>query len=205
MSNLIITGGTAPSMLPPLSYDKIFAVDSGYDKAVSLGLAVDEVFGDLDSTHFRDKLIDMGIKPLSRDKDCSDTEYALSVNQSAVYDLFGGGGGRIDHLLGVMALFHSYPLPRFWFTGEDLLISCESTISLRVKKGSDISIFSARGEKCHLHSEGLKWPLDGLELSSSFLSLSNRAESEVVTLKTDNSVFIRVDIEYLPTLDNMVI
>jgi len=205
MCNLIITGGASPSLLPPFSYDKVFAADSGYDKAVSLGLAVDEVFGDLDSTIWREKLIGMGIEPLPRDKDCSDTEYALLMNQDAVYDLFGGGGGRIDHLLGIMALFHTFSLPRFWFTDSDLLISCEDTISLKVRKGDDVSIFSARGEKCHLYSDGLKWPLEGLELSSSFLSLSNRAEKEVITLKTDNSVFIRLSLDYLSTLDNMIL
>ena len=78
MRALVVTGGLAPARVDWLPhYDRTIACDSGYDTAMRLGLEVDEVVGDLDSTSFRKDLVASGIIPCSHDKDESDTELAL--------------------------------------------------------------------------------------------------------------------------------
>jgi len=204
MVNLIVTGGESPSSCPPFEYSKVICADSGYDTARELGLMVDEVIGDFDSTQYKEVLLKEGLRPLSRDKDFSDTECALRLLGEEPYDLLGGGGGRCDHFLSIMSLWHSYKLPRFWFTKADLLLSVEKHIRLKLETGSDISVFCATGKECRVLSKGLKWPLDSLLLSSSFLSLSNRVSEEVVELECSEPVFVRLEPRYLPYLENVL-
>lgn len=202
--SLVVTGGEAPPSRPPFEYDHVIAADSGYDTAVALSLRPDTAVGDFDSTHMRQQLLADGFVPLPKDKDWSDTELALKALDGADYDLLGGGGGRIDHLLGILALFEHYPLPRFWFLREDILIRVEGRMSFSLGKGACVSVIAAPGRRCHVKSLGLVWPLDDIELSSAYVSLSNRSREDVVVLETDQPVFLRISSEYLNRLESMV-
>lgn len=204
LMNLIITGGEAPSSLPPFRYENVIAADSGYDTALALGSRVDCVVGDFDSVKDPSALLSAGYKALPRDKDWSDTEVAIRSIEGE-YDLIGGGGGRADHFLSLFSLFATYPPPRFWFTKEDILISVYERCSLRIGTGCDISFIAFPGLRCHVKSSGLVWPLDSLELSAGFVSLSNRSCEEVVNIISDNPLFIRVPMTLLHQLQNVLI
>ena len=204
-SVLIITGGEGPKTAPPFEYDEIIASDSGYDRAVRLGLKPSIILGDMDSTSFRDEITASGAIVYPRDKDESDTELAIGRSEGRMYDLLGGGGGRTDHLLAVLALFDRYPLPRFWFTGEDVLVSCSGELVLSLEKDMDVSIIPATGRTSRVTSSGLRWELDDYVISHSSVSLSNRAASGIVTVKSIGDVFVRLPIRTLPILPDCVL
>lgn len=200
---LIITGGEAPEVPPPFRYERIIAADSGYDTARKLGLVSDVVVGDFDSVSDPSSLLSQGFKALPRDKDWSDSEVAIR-ECAGEYDLIGGGGGRADHFLSLFSLFASYPPPRYWFTRSDILVSVRKKLELHLDAGTDISFIALPDQVCHVKSQGLVWPLDGLELSASFVSLSNRSSEGEVRIESDNPLFIRLPIALLPFIESVI-
>ena len=129
MKDLVIIGGKAPGHLQVRRdrYRRIIAADSGYDTACRLSITPDEVVGDFDSTDRADELIAMGYKPCPRDKD--DTDAAIAIRRSSgIYDLIGGGEGRIDHTLSLLAAFRTIAPPSIWYMLSDTLVSVSGCI-----------------------------------------------------------------------------
>ena len=123
-SALIINGGPSPDkrvldFLP--RFDEVLAVDSGFDSAISLGIAPDVVIGDLDSisTNGLETADKQSIKliPFPKDKEESDLELAiLHASKSCTsVTIVDSGGGPLDHLWGVFSAMASdaaaQPLP----------------------------------------------------------------------------------------------
>lgn len=195
MKQLVIIGGAAPSHLEIdlNAYDRIIAADSGYDTAKRLSIPVTDAVGDFDSTSFRDELIAMGFVPCSHDKDESDTE--LAINKcTGDYDMIGGGEGRFDHILALIALMSSKPAPRLWFTEKDLIAAISSPMRIDVPSDRSISFFSFKGET-HVKTDGLVWELDSFPLSLSGVSLSNRTKAGTFTILPESEVMMRMDLE----------
>lgn len=191
-NTLIITGGLAPNVFDyGIKYDKVVAADSGYDSAKRLKIKIDEVVGDFDSTKNRDELIASGFKPCNRDKNETDTELAIRKRLSGCYDLLGGGGGRIDHLFSIFALFRIYGLPRYWFTDSDVIMGFSGKGYIEGSIDDDISIFPLN-DKALVKSDGLLWELGDRPLTSTFISQSNRLKDRRAYLETDAPVLIRV-------------
>lgn len=193
---LIITGGEAPASIPTNDYSRIIAADSGYELALALSLKPDLVVGDFDSTARKKELLDMGYKMAPVDKDYTDTELALVSLGGESYDLAGGGGGRIEHILSLFAAFQKFSPPLYWFTKSNLIITAKGKITLNLEKGTRISFFSMPSEAVRVRSKGLYWPLDDLVLSSAFVSLSNKTSKEVVTLESARRFFISLPSSY---------
>ena len=195
--SLILIGGKGPENLEGLdisSYDRIIAADSGYDLAIRLGLEPDTVVGDLDSTMYGDVLRGSGMHVSSRDKDESDFELALmSLEEDSEYDLVGGGEGRIDHTLSIFSSFIRYGAPRIWKTHEDYMLSFREA-DMKCIPGTEISLFPAKlGTLCNVDTYGLVWNLSDDTLSPSFMSLSNRFESEHISIRSTDTLFARFD------------
>ena len=202
--SLIITGGDGPSAIPNcLKYNFVIASDSGYDRAKLLNIKPDIILGDMDSTQYKEEIISSVAIVYPRDKDYSDTELAIRHLESDDYYLVGGGGGRLDHQLALMALFSRYPAPKYWFSKEDIIIRCDREINLNIPVGSDISILPIN-EIAHVSTIGLKWELGGYKISYSSVSLSNRNEVENVKILTNKPIFIRVSSQLLSYFENMV-
>lgn len=202
--SLIITGGDGPLSIPScLNYTFVIASDSGYDRAKLLNIKPDIVLGDMDSTQYKEEIISSGAIIYPRDKDYSDTELAIRHLESDDYFLVGGGGGRLDHQLAIMALFSRYPAPKYWFNKEDILIRCDKEINLNLPIGTDVSILPVN-ETAHVSTKGLKWELGGFKISYSSVSLSNRNEVENIKILTNKPIFIRVSSELLSNFENMV-
>lgn len=191
-NTLIITGGLAPAAFDyDIHYDKIVAADSGYDTAMRLGIKVDEAVGDFDSTAHRDELISLGYKPCNRDKDETDTELAIRRKLDRSYDLLGGGGGRIDHLFSILALFRVYGLPRYWFTDSDVLFGFNGKGYIDGGIDDDLSILPLN-DRALVKSNGLLWELGDRPLTNTFISQSNRLKANRAYIETDAPVLIRV-------------
>jgi thiamine pyrophosphokinase len=115
------------------------------------------------------------------EKDYTDTELALGLLWERGCDevwLIGGGGGRLDHLLALRALFERDPCPSRWITAHEDLHCLDSPAELRWSgpAGSLVSVFPLGPGPWEAESGGLRWPLAGLPWDRGFYGLSNVAE-----------------------------
>ncbi len=92
--------------------------------------------------------------------------------------LIGGGGGRLDHLLGIAALFDRFTAPDLWLTHRDEVRLVTGHFKGRGRIGDLLSFFPAGREECRMHSRGLKWPLDGLCWHKGDAGISNLQTAE---------------------------
>jgi len=187
---LLVIGGTglSPRILQECfgEAEFIVAADSGLDSCAAAGVVPDLVVGDMDS--LSDPALLKRFPPdrvmvFPRDKDETDTEIGMRILLERGWrhvTIAGGAGGRIDHLLGIAALFEREPAPARWITeGEDItLVTGEA--EFHGWAGSTVSIFPVGERAAALRSEGLKWPLDGLEFRRGFGGISNVATADRV-------------------------
>jgi thiamine pyrophosphokinase len=147
----------------------VIAADSGFDLALRLGILPDLLVGDLDSVAASPGLAAFPaerIRRFPRDKDETDAELGLRLFaergiRSIV--LAGGGGGRLDHLLAVAGLFERESPPAAWYTALERVERVDGEARLSGCRGRRVSFFPLGAAAGGLSSEGLKWPLDGLE------------------------------------------
>jgi thiamine pyrophosphokinase len=187
---LLVIGGTGPSArtLSECARDAEFivAADSGLDSCVAAGIVPDLVVGDMDS--LSDPALLRPFPParvmvFPRDKDETDTEIGLRILLERGWGhvtIAGGAGGRIDHLLGVAALFEREPAPARWITDVEDITLVTGEAEFHGWAGSTVSVFPVGERAASLRSEGLKWPLDGLEFRRGFGGISNVATSDRV-------------------------
>jgi thiamine pyrophosphokinase len=189
---IVFTGGESPSseiIRRLLDGKEMFAVaaDSGLIAAEKAGITPDLVIGDMDSLDASrlSAYPPHSVMRYEHDKDYTDTELALqAVFEKSCNEIWiiGGGGGRIDHLLGIRSLFERAVFPRRWIT-ESADIFCidanadtgRKTLSMKQKKGAPVSVFPLGDAPWEANSSGLKWPLAGLKWDRGFFGLSNIA------------------------------
>jgi thiamine pyrophosphokinase len=168
--------------------DLVVAADSGLLAAGKAGIRPDWIVGDMDSLGDPALLDDYPPERVirySHEKDFTDTELALKLLWEQGCDevwLFGGGGGRTDHLLAIRSLFEREPSPDRWITkAEDIRRLCrgkrfvfpETERAGEAIKG--ISVFPLGTGPWKAESRGLKWPLDRLVWDRGFFGISNEA------------------------------
>lgn len=199
---LLFVGGNAPD---PLWYehlknrfDLIVAADQGFDIACRLGIQVDRVVGDMDSVGNTEAFRLIGEDKLIRydeDKDYTDTEIGLDLLWEmgcADVCIYGGGGGRLDHLVALLSLFERDTYPDVWVTDTHLVVTVSDDIEIVGKMGNVVSFFPVGKKPCTMTSSGLKWPLDGLVWKKGDCGVSNviSEESMRVQVKTGRLVMI---------------
>jgi thiamine pyrophosphokinase len=190
---LLVIGGSGPT--PNVLRDcakgvqLVIAADSGLDRCIEAGIVPDLVVGDMDSLSDRAVLARFAPEKVMlfshEQKDETDTEIGARLafeKGCRVVTIAGGGGGRMDHLLGVAALFERDPAPTRWVTDrEDLrLVAGEAVFD--GWRGSTVSVFPVGARAAGMHSEGLQWPLDGLEFRRGYGGISNRAVADRVRI-----------------------
>ncbi|GAB6392140.1 MAG: thiamine pyrophosphokinase [Treponematales bacterium] len=170
----------------------VATADSGLLAAEAAGIAPDWVVGDMDSLGGATRL---GAYPPDRvrrhsaDKDETDTELALSLlwgEGCGEVWLLGGGGGRLDHLLAVRALFDRERTPERWVTAREDIRRVDSGGALAAEglgENALVSVFPAGDGPWAAASEGLRWPLDGLSWERGRPGVSNRAPTGGFTLR----------------------
>ena len=229
MANILIfTGGDFPSKKDAghwLSFfgkiDFVIAADSGLDAANEWGIVPDCVCGDMDSLRDKkslERFPDDKIKLWPGDKDYSDTEIALQIASSYLSGLVsscgntedaskhhillaGGSGGRIDHFLAILKLYHADIFPDIWLCKEQALFFLKpgDRLSLcSLPPDSPVPVFPVEREDCFsagnlnavISSDGLKWKLDNVDWKKTPVSLSNRAEGGTAKLCIKNGGFL---------------
>jgi len=183
---LLVIGGDAPPFssiegrLAEFSF--ICAADSGLDALRSWGLRPDLVVGDMDSVSDPAILADYDdVRRFPRDKDDLDTEIGLRELRDRGFGkivMAGGGGGRLDHLLALRALLERPSGPDEWICRAERVVRIDEPARFRVPAGSTVSVFPLAGGASGMHSEGLKWPLDGLSWDAGRFGVSNVAVAD---------------------------
>jgi thiamine pyrophosphokinase len=175
--------GPSPELAAKLaaSSDLIAAADSGLIAAEAAGLRPDWIVGDMDSLddlRRLDAYPDSRVVRISRDKDDTDTELLLSLlweKGCTEAWLAGGGGGRLDHLLAIQALFERDRSPDRWITAVEDVYRLAAGQTLETGRGGIVSVFPLGTGPWEAESRGLKWPLAGLPWKRGFFGISNVA------------------------------
>lgn len=187
---LLVTGGDAPDFAvirPRLGeFSFICAADSGLDTLHAWGLRADLVVGDFDS--LKDASI-LGEYPEAlrhpEDKDDTDTELALEELRSRGFKrivMAGGGGGRIDHLFALRALFEREDGPDEWLTPAERIVRIREETAFPSSAGALVSVFPLAGGAQGMRSRGLRWPLEGLRWNAGQFGISNVAEGQEIAI-----------------------
>jgi thiamine pyrophosphokinase len=193
MRGLLVIGGAGPSADvlrdEARRMDLIVAADSGLDLAISAGLTPGIVVGDMDSlsdVSLLDRFPPDAVLRFPADKDETDTEIGLRVMRErgcTEVTLAGGGGGRIDHLLGIAALFEREMPPAAWLTDREEIFLVEGEREFAGWEGSTVSVFPVGASASRMTSTGLQWSLEGLEFRRGFAGISNRVTGPRVVIK----------------------
>ena len=181
----------------------IAAADSGLILAEAAGLEPDWIIGDMDSLDSGDRLLRYPAGKVIRhpaDKDFTDTELAFALlreNGCGIIWIMGGGGGRLDHLLGIRDLFERDYFPRRWITdGEDIRCidgggpPADSGLAMDLASGAVVSVFPLGSGPWEAESLGLKWPLGSAGWQRGFYGLSNVAVTGEVKISAGKGRFM---------------
>jgi len=165
---------------------RIVAADGGAARAISAGLMPDAVIGDFDS-------LDEGTRtaiPLERlhrvdEQETTDFEKCLTRVDCPFSLAVGFTGARIDHALAVMRALVAHPERRCIVLGpDDFAFHAPSRLALDLVPGQRVSLFPMRPVTGR--SQGLRWPIDGLDLAPwGRIGTSNEASEARVRLSFD--------------------
>ena len=178
----------------------LIAVDGGLVTCRKVGLKPDLAVGDWDSLRSRSPLDGVPHITLARDKDQSDTYYALlgAITAGArEVEGYGLTGGRPDHHFAVLAdsvqAVSSGHLECVHLVGADAEYRIFSgELSLKLKLGSLVSVFAMGGNVTGVTLQGLRFPLKGETLLPSSRGLSNVVERSSVRVSCDQGVLMVV-------------
>ena len=205
MRGVIFIGGSSPNpgALRELARgaDLLVAADSGLIAAEDAGFRPDWVLGDMDSLASLDDLSRLDKYPPDRvrrfppDKDFTDTELSLDLLWEKGCDeiwLLGGGGGRMDHLFAIRALFEREKCPDRWFPGSDEIRCLKEGMASNaaLPPGSLVSVFPLGIGPWEAESSGLKWPLAGLSWNIGGFGVSNIAEQGALEIRSIRGRFM---------------
>jgi thiamine pyrophosphokinase len=210
---LVFAGGEAlpvsvRTVLPPDAL--VIAADSGVDHALALGRHVDLAVGDFDSVTpeglRRVEADGARVERHALDKDATDLELALDAAVAAGaarVTVVGGHGGRLDHLLGNLALLAS---PRFVALTLDAWVGTARVNVVRTdtaivgEPGSLVSLFAMHGPAHGVTTRGLRFPLhDAVLEPGSTLGISNELTVTEAGVRLDAGVLLTIQPNALPS------
>ena len=193
--------GLASSVRAP---ELVVAADGGLHLADVLGLPVDVVVGDMDSVDPARLAVaeDAGATVVRHpvDKDATDLELALAVAVAARPDrvvVVGSAAGRLDHLLGVVAVLASgrwSPVEVDAWLGEAQVHVVRGRRRFDGEPGETVSLLAHGGAAAGVTTSGLRWALnDGVLDPGTALGVSNElvAEAAAVEVATGCVVVVR--------------
>jgi thiamine pyrophosphokinase len=200
---VVLSGGeplpsTLVGEIPEDAY--LIAADSGLDTALSWGLDVDLVVGDLDSVG-PDALAatTATIERHSPDKDATDLDLALEAALRLDPDriiVLGGQGGRFDHLLGTVMLLTSERwagVDLEWVAARARVRIVRGGVTLHGSRGSILTLLAIGGQARGVSTTGLRWNLqDAVLTPGSTWGVSNVFTAPVATLRLSSGVVLAV-------------
>ncbi len=179
------------------SADALVACDGALATARALGREPDFVVGDGDSASPED-LVALGVR-FVRDgsADTNDLDKAFRFARTRWPRAFsivilGAGGGREDHLVG-----NVFRLPAFaaacpgvaMATNAGRFDVVDGTRTFACRPGAAVSVFAPE-PGTRMESEGLVWPLKGVDLGPLWSGTLNRAEGTSFTVRATRPALV---------------
>jgi thiamine pyrophosphokinase len=193
MQGRVVVFAAGAETVPLSDDDLVIAADGGALAAPR----VDLLIGDLDS--LPDGTTARLVERHPEEKDASDLELALDA--AARYEpervlVLAGGGGRLDHLLGVLLLLGSDRYAGIEIDARIGTASVHVVRRLRVLRGSPgatVSLFALHGPATGVRTHGLVYPLGGETLEpGSSRGLSNAFVDEEASIEVADGVLLAV-------------
>ena len=183
--------------------DLVVAADSGLAHLYALGLTPHVVVGDLDSVD--PSHLDRAIREGARidchptDKEATDLELALAVAQelgATEVTVIGGGGGRLDHLIGgvnVLAAPGWSTMRITALSGPARLTVIHDQAELVGAVGSIVTLLAVGGTARGITTDGLRWALhnEGLAATST-RGVSNEVSGSPVTVRVRRGTLLAI-------------
>ncbi|PLX28344.1 thiamine diphosphokinase [Candidatus Parcubacteria bacterium] len=162
----------------------LVAVDGGANHLKKLDIIPDKIIGDLDSLENKEywkentEIIEIS------DQNSTDLEKALENTQSKLYLAFGFEGERFDHTLQILHVLSKYLKKNIiFFAGTDIIFRLPKRWSIELPIYTRISLYPLHKTNI-LASEGLKWPVDELEMQQGHLiGISNKTVNSTVSIE----------------------
>lgn len=192
--------------------DLAVAADAGAETAIGAGWKLDALVGDLDSISASalEQVRESGaaLETHPADKDSTDLALALrwAVRRGAeAVTVIGGGGGRMDHLLGNAAVIcdpawagveicwitareTAYPVHGAHPAHGELTLTAE-----QAPAGTVVSVLAVGGPAAGVTLRGLRWPLRSARLEAwSSLGISNLSRGGPVTVRVESGTALTV-------------
>lgn len=196
-----VSAGRSAGLAAP---DLVLAADSGAELAYAAGRSVDVLVGDLDS--IAEETLDAAlaggavVEAHPADKDSTDLELALEAALRRGADeitVIGGGGGRLDHLLGNAAVISSPALREAsvrWVLEQEtayVIHAGRKPITLPAAEGAVFSVLPVGGDAAGVSIAGAKWPLRNAVLKTgSSLGVSNRVRGAEITVEAGGGALL---------------
>jgi len=194
--------------LPPP--DLVIAADSGAKTARWAGVHVDVLVGDMDSiaprtfNYFHRMSTD--IAPYPPRKDATDLELAweraLGYNPEEIV-IIGGGGGRLDHLignLGVITTPSAGDTLITWVLEQETAYVVRGSRSIPTRPGTTFSLLPIGGDAHGVTVREAEWPLSGHTLQAhSSQGISNLALEETLNVEVEKGTLLVVQVVDLNT------
>lgn len=184
--------------------DYVIACDSGYEHAVNNGIVPDIIMGDFDSCRLQ---LPENVEILKAPCEKDDTDTMLAVKYGLEHGfrnfiLLGALGGRFDHTLANLstAAYIAQQCGTCCIISRDCYIFSikDNELVLERKEYEEenckcyVSVFSYT-EHVRVTYQGLKYPLTGIELDSTFpLGISNEFVSEKATINVSGGIALAV-------------
>lgn len=143
----------------------IVGADGGGDVALPAGARFRAVIGDMDSLRSAAALRETGAALHQiAEQDSTDLEKCLASVEAPLFLGLGFLGGRIDHHLAAMNALVKTRKSVLLIGREDICFRCPDELRLSVAAGTRVSLFPM-GPVRGAISEGLRWPVQGLDFA----------------------------------------
>lgn len=143
---------------------RLVAADGGGDVALAAGYRPEAVIGDLDSLSVEGRATLGPALHRIAEQETTDFDKALRSIAAPVVIAVGMTGGRFDHDLAALNVLVRQAARRCVLLGsESLVFLAPPEVVLPVCAGETVSLFPMG--PCRAESDGLRWPLGGLELT----------------------------------------
>ncbi len=183
--------------------DLTIAADSGAEHALAAGRQVNVLVGDLDSISppalKQIRRSGAAIEEHPKAKDATDLALAWSVARRARprrIVVVGGGGGRLDHLLGNLAVITSPADERTsvtWVTEAETSYVINANRRIPISRGALFSVIAVGGKATGVHVRGARWELEDASLEpDSTRGVSNIAVSDRIEVEVDRGVLLAI-------------
>lgn len=176
----------------------VIAADGGADAALAHGITPQAVIGDFDSISqsARAAIPDAAQYP-DPDQDTTDFEKCLGAIAAPLILGLGFCGDRMDHQLAACTALARHPWQRCILLGaRDLMFLCPPSLNLPLPEGCRVSLFPMGAVEGV--SQGLKWPIGGLNLApDGRIATSNAALGPVHLVVTAPKMLVILPLEML--------